>query len=262
MRHILFFAAALVLAPFAAQAGETPISVMIVGDFHMSNPGKDLHNAKADDVTSPKRQAEIEVVTQALARFHPTLVAAEWPADLVATRYRSYLAGTYPASHNEVVQLGFRLAKENRARMAGIDVDGGFPYKAVESYAKAHGEEAILKRANAQIEDMVKAQDNLIAHGTVADVLRYLNDPEQVARAHGFYPPILKIGGGTDQPGAALLASWYRRNFYICANLVQATKLGDHVVVFYGSGHGFLLRQCVREMPGYALVEPNEYLPK
>ena len=28
------------------------------------------------------------------------------------------------------------------------------------------------------------------------------------------------------------------------------------------SGHAFLLRRCVQDMPGYKLVEPNDYLPK
>jgi hypothetical protein len=30
----------------------------------------------------------------------------------------------------------------------------------------------------------------------------------------------------------------------------------------YGSGHAYLLRQCVREMPGFKLIEANDYLPK
>ena len=59
-----------------------------------------------------------------------------------------------------------------------------------------------------------------------------------------------------------LIAQWYRRNFLICANLVQRLKPGDRAVVFYGSGHAFLLRQCMSEMPGYKLVEANDYLPK
>jgi len=32
--------------------------------------------------------------------------------------------------------------------------------------------------------------------------------------------------------------------------------------VFYGSGHAFLLRQCIQETPGFVLVEPNDYLPQ
>jgi len=262
MRNLLFTAVLLGLTS-AASAADAPVEVMIVGTFHMSNPGKDLHNVKADDVLSPKRQGEIESVVNNLARFRPTLVAAEWPADIAEQRYAGYAKGTLPPSHNEVVQLGFRLAKQaGLSTVHGIDVDGDFPYDAVEAYAKAHGEETILVDANAQIETFVKRQSDLLARGTVSDVLRYLNDPALIARGNDFYRVTLKVGGGTAQPGADLLTAWYKRNFYICANLVQLAKPGDHVVVFYGSGHSFLLRQCVSEMPGYRLIEANDYLPK
>ncbi|HEY0302433.1 MAG TPA: DUF5694 domain-containing protein [Rhizomicrobium sp.] len=40
------------------------------------------------------------------------------------------------------------------------------------------------------------------------------------------------------------------------------SRPGDRIVVFYGAGHAFLLRQCVAGTPGFALVEPNAYLPK
>lgn len=263
-RTILLAAAVTTLpvaAPLAAPTAE-PVSVMIVGDFHMSNPGRDMHNTEVDDMLAPKRQAEIAAVTDALARFKPTLVAMEWPADVAGERYDAYLKGTLAPSRNEVVQLGFRLARTaGLASVAGIDVDGDFPYEAVASYAHAHGMDGLLADANAQIESFVKTQDATLAKGTVGGLLRALNEPALIERGNGFYRTMLKVGGGAEQPGADLLTGWYRRNFLICANLIQRARPGDRVVVFYGSGHAFLLRQCVREMPGYRLVEPNDYLP-
>jgi len=238
------------------------ISVMVVGDFHMSNPGRDMHNVQVDDVLAPKRQAEIAAAVAALARFRPTEVDAEWPADLVAQRYDAYLKGTLPPSHNEVVQLGFRLAQASGAAMHGVDVDGEFPYDAVEAYAKAHGGEDVLAGANAQVEHFVQEQDALMKTATVSQILRSLNGPAIAHDGNSFYRTMLKIGGGAEQPGADLLTAWYKRNFTICANIVQLAKPGDRIVIFYGSGHEFLLRQCVSEMPGYRLVEPNDYLPQ
>jgi hypothetical protein len=259
-RTILLLVTALAVAP--ALAAE-PVSVMIVGDFHMSNPGRDMHNTQVDDVLAPKRQAEIAAVTDALARFRPTMVAMEWPQDLADQRYEAYLKGTLAVSRNEVVQLGFRLARTaGLTSVAGIDVDGDFPYEAVANYAGAHGMSGLLDDANAEIERFVKTQDALLAKGTVGGLLRTLNDPKLIADGNGFYRTMLKVGGGGEQPGADLLTGWYRRNFLICANLVQRAKQGDRVVVFYGAGHAFLLRQCVSEMPGYRLVEPNDYLPQ
>ncbi len=256
----LFFAAALAVSPAMA---ELPVRVMIVGAFHMSNPGKDIHSTKVDDMLAPQRQKEIAAVTDALANFKPTMVAIEWPADITATRYESYLKGTLAPSPNESVQLGFRLAKTaGLASVQGIDVLGDFPYDAVEAYAKAHGQSAILDTENADMQAMVDKTSAILAHSSVGATLRYLNEPARIAGDNAFYRAMLAIGGGDEQPGVDLLTAWYARNFHICANLVQRAKPGDRVVVFYGAGHAFLLRQCVAEMPGYKLIEANDYLPK
>lgn len=253
-------AALLTFSP--AGADEAPTEVMIVGTFHMSNPGRDLYNVAVDDVLAERRQSEIAAAVKGLAGFSPTIVAVEWPADVTDERYAAYRKNKLEPSRNEVVQLGFRLAKlQKLARVYGVDVEGDFPYGAVESYAKAHGQSAILEKAGADIGAMVARQEELLSTTSVSRVLRWLNDPAEIAKGNGFYRTTLRIGGGEEQPGAELLTAWYRRNFLICANLVQLTKPGDRMVVLYGSGHSFLLRQCVAETPGLRLVEPNDYLP-
>jgi hypothetical protein len=260
---ILGLIGALSLAGSGASAADAPVQVMIVGDFHMSNPDRDQHNVQVGDMLTPERQAQIEAVTQALLRFHPTAVAAEWPADIATTRYDAYRKGTLAPSHNEVVQLGFRLANEaGLSTFHGIDVEGDFPYDAVDAYAKAHGQSAILDHAQAVVEDFTRKQTGMLNTGTVAQTLRYVNDPALILSMNGFYRQTLRIGGGTDQPGAELETAWYHRNFLICANLIQMSRPGDRIVVFYGSGHALQLRQCVQETPGFTLVEPNDYLPR
>ena len=257
-----FFLICLIATLPTSAVAQEPVAVMIVGDFHTSNPGRDLHNVQSDDMLAPSRQAEIAAAVAGLARFRPTEVDVEWDADTVAQRYGAYLKGTLPPSHNEVVQLGFRLAQASGASVHGVDVDGDFPYDAVQAYAKAHGEDDVLASANATVEGFVQQQDTLLKSGTVSGVLRWLNDPVLAKDGNAFYRTMLKVGGGAQQPGADLLTAWYKRNFYICANIVQLAKPGDRIVAFFGSGHEFLLRQCVSEMPGYRLVEPNDYLPK
>src|SRR5665647_2316095 len=51
--------------------------VLILGTYHMANPGRDVFNMKADDVLSPKRQAEIGELLEVLKRFKPTKIAIE-----------------------------------------------------------------------------------------------------------------------------------------------------------------------------------------
>lgn len=246
----------------AMAAPPATVTVMVVGVFHMANPGHDLHNLKVDDVLSPRRQAEIAAATNALAKFRPTKVAAEWDADTVAERWPKYIDGTLPPSRNEVVQLGFRLAKTAHAAVFGIDADGDFPYPPVKDYADAHGLTPLLDAQAADVDRSLAEEGDVLASRGVAATLRWLNDPGRIESNNAFYRTTLLVGAGKDQPGVDLLTAWYRRNFQICANLLQLAKPGDRIVVFFGSGHALLLRQCVAETPGFTLAEPNAYLPR
>lgn len=250
-------------SPALAQPQPAPVRVMIVGTFHLSNPGHDLHNVQVEDVLQPRPQAQIAEAVAGLAAFHPTAVMTEWPAAQTRSQYAQFLAGTLPPSRNEVVQFGFRLAKAaDLKQVYGIDVDGDFPFEAVEAYAKAHGQAALLDRVGSDAETEVRAQTEMLRSEGIAATLRFVNDPSHIARGNDFYREMLRVGGGSEQPGAELLTAWYRRNFLICSNLIQNTRPGDRVVVFYGAGHAFLLRQCIAETPGLELVEPNPFLPK
>ena len=254
--------AAMLTALPAPVFAQQPVSVMIVGLYHMSNPGRDIHDVHADDVLAPKRQAELVAIDDALARFRPTQIAVEWSADNVTKRYDAFQKGTLALSHNEVVQLGFRLARQAGASVHGVDVDGDFPYEPVDTFAKANGLSQLLADADADVVKQIQTQQHLLDTGSISDVLRWVNDPGHIAANNGFYGLMTKIGQGTQQPGADLLTAWYKRNAYICANIVQIAKPGDRIVVFYGSGHAFLLRACISQTPGFVLVEPNDYLPK
>lgn len=270
MRFILA-AFLLVLAPAAALAavqvaphpGPAPVEVMIVGGFHMANPGRDLHNLVVDDVLTPRRQAEIAAVTNALARFRPTKIAVEDDAADLAPRWAKYRAGTLPPSRNEVVQLGFRLAKTaGLDTVYGIDVEGDFPFDPVQAWAAAHGKTDLLEKQGMLVEQRLAVESRILKDKSVGALLRYMNEPALLATDNYFYRTALFMGDGPTQPGADLLTAWYHRNFMICANLLQLSKPGDRIVVFYGSGHAFLLRQCVAETPGFRLVEPDEWLPE
>ena len=261
MKTFLYGLAGALLTITPACAAE-PVQVMIVGLFHLSNPGHDIHNIQVDDVLKPQRQAEIAAINSGLARFKPTQVDVEWPSDTVNERYPKYLAGALAPSSNEVVQLGFRLAQTAGLKeVHGVDVDGDFPYEPVLNYAKAHGQSAIMDGADGMVVKDVAATQAALASGSIGDALRGMNDPAKLAGDNAFYRTTLRIGGGATQPGADLLTAWYARNFRICANIIQQSRPGDRVVVFYGAGHAFLLRQCVAETPGLQLVEPNDYLP-
>ena len=258
-----WLAAAMFLMPgFSfAQNSPAPVEVMIVGVYHMDNPGHDLYDVKADDVLAPKRQVEISAIAGALAKFKPSKIGVEWPENVVEERYPTYLAGTLPPSRNEVVQLGFRLAKLAGSKAVyGIDADGDFPYPQLKAYANAHGFGSLLAEQDALVQREVAEEARVLATKGISAELRLLNDPARLKEDHAFYRAALRIGDNADQPGADLLTAWYRRNFLICAKLLQLSQPGDRIVIFFGAGHAYLLRQCVSETSGFQLMEPNDYL--
>lgn len=236
--RILLFAFVAIASASSATAAEPrakPVEVMVVGVFHMSNPGHDLHDVNADDVLTPQRQGEISTLTAALARFKPTKVGVEWPADVVAERYKRNLAGTLPPSRNEVVQLGFRLAQTAGAEgVYSLDADGDFPYERLRNFADTRGFQRLLEEQNAASQRDVDEESHMLSEKGIAADLRLLNDPARIKHANGFYRSMLHIGLGSDQPGVDLLTAWYHQNLQICANLVQLAKPGDRIVVFFG----------------------------
>lgn len=264
-RLLVLLGALVVVGNAAAQEAPkpAPAKVMIVGTFHLDNPGKDVFNVQVDDVLAGKRQAELADIAKALARFEPTEVMVEWPKAQADQQYASFRADKLPPSRNEVVQLGFRLAAlRGLERVHGIDVGGEFPFEPVKAYAGSHGMAPRLDAALAGAGKEVQTLSQRVREGSLGSVLRYMNSPSRALGNHGFYVDMLRYGEDDTQPGARLAAAWYARNLAICARLLQALPEGGRAVVFYGEGHAYLLRQCVIEAPGVELVEANDYLPK
>ena len=274
MLRLLAALAALVL-PAAAMAqtpDPAPIEVMVLGTYHMGNPGQDLHNARIDPVTTPAKQAELAAVAEALARFQPTALAIERVArnqsDMLDHRYPDFAPADLLTSPDERVQIGYRLAHRlGLQRVYAIDEqdrDGQpsyFPFEDVQSWAVANGRSDPLEAMNARVGAMVADMETRQRTDTVAGLLRWMNTPERAAADQTFYTALLAFGAGDAQPGAVLNGRWYTRNALIFARLMQAAKPGDRIVVICGAGHGYWLREFVRTTPGFRLVEPNDYLP-
>jgi len=237
--------------------------VLVLGVYHMSNPGRDIFNMQADDVLSPKRQAEIAQVIAALKEFHPTKIAVEADPDdkRAADGYADYLAGKHELTRNEVEQLGFRLAKElGHKAIYPVDADGDFPYQRLVNYAKGSGRSKEFDAIGTEIGDMVKAQDTYLHSHTVLETLLYMNADAKVAEDVGFYYRQARIGELGDWAGADLVADWFRRNIRIYSNVMQLVDSpNERVLVMFGAGHLGWLRQDFADNPELRLRKLAEF---
>ena len=267
----LGMAAALASPAAAAEEGK-PVEVMVLGTYHFGNPGLDLNNMKADDVTKPARQAELEALAAALAEFRPTKIMVEAQPrtpDMVDPRYAGFTPARLATDRNETAQIGYRLAyRLGHKKVYAIDEQPGegepdyFPFDKVAAYAKDKGMDAQLGAMMAKGAAITSDLEEMQKTKSIGEILVERNRPETTAREQTLYYDFLSFGDTERQPGADLNAMWYLRNAKIFGKLMKAVEPGDRVLVVYGSGHNYWLRHFAQVTPGYVSVDPVPYLQK
>jgi hypothetical protein len=251
-------------SPAEKPAAPARAEVLVLGVYHMANPGRDIFNMKADDVLAPKRQAEIAQLIEVLKRFHPTKIAVERNAgdDRIPKGYADYLAGKHELTSNEIEQLGFRLAKElGHKTVYPADADGEFPFPRLVDYAKAHGRSKELDAMMEEIGGKVKAQNQYLVSHTVLETLLYMNADDKVAEDVGFYYRQAHFGEPWNWAGADLVSDWFRRNMRIYSNIVQlADSPHERVLVIFGAGHLGWLQHGFASDPSFRLRKLADFV--
>lgn len=248
------------------------IQVLLVGAFHMGNPGRDVANAEIENMLTPQRQAEIANVVEAILEFQPTVVAVERITDAPAyidERYNDYTPADLTETPNERLQLGYRLANlAGLDRVYGIDEqpsDGEpdyFPFDKLMAHAEETGQSDKIGAQIAEIQEIVAEFSASQKEKNVAELLIAQNDDVALRESSRFYYETFQYDRGEAQPGAELQAYWFMRNAKIFSKLAQVTKPGDRVVIIYGAGHKFWLEHFSENTPGFERVDPMPYLEK
>jgi hypothetical protein len=256
-------------APSAQEDAEA-IQVMILGTYHMAPSGRDIVNVEVESVLSDLRQSELADVAEALATFHPTVVATERETaapEFVDPEFARTSPEVLAANPNERVQVAYRLATlAGVTRVHGIDEFGSddepdyFPYGELLEHAEKTGQtdvlEAMTEEARAIAADFSASQ----AENPIAQLLIDVNTGP--LSSPSVYYRFLRLDRGDAQPGAELNAYWFMRNAKIFSKLAQVTRPGDRVVVVYGVGHKHWLEHLVDQTPGFVRVDPVPYLEK
>ena len=252
-------------AQFGLLGGKTAgAQVLVIGSYHMSNPGLDAVNITADDVLAPKRQREIEQLAERIATFRPTKVAVEIPYGRDSTSnglYRRYVEGTYALDHTEMQQLGFRIAKAaGLKRIYGVDYDLDVNVASVMVWAISHGQTELPMAAQALSARLLADVDSLMKRATVGEIISTLNSA-RADSAQGIYMAALRVGADTSYVGANMTARWYERNLKIASNVLRLIESpADRVLVIIGAAHGPILREILSGVPGVRVFPPGDAL--
>jgi hypothetical protein len=248
-----------------SQLSERP-TMLVLGSGHLANPGRDLVNVRVDDVLTEKRQVQIAKVVEQLAAFRPTFVAVEWPQAVQSKLdglYDDYRAGRRQLTATERDQFGMRVAATlNLSRVYAVDwvnsPPGDQKLYDYPAWAAAHGQKAKLQ---AMIERTLARAVRLGPDEPIADWLIRMNRPQSLLDNHRAYFDIATIGDAESQPGAAWVGGWYARNLRIFTSLRQlGAGPQDRILVIFGYGHAYLLRQLARESGAFRLVDVDQVL--
>jgi hypothetical protein len=231
--------------------------IMILGTYHMGNPGLDIANVKSDDVLVPKRQAEIAEVVLVLKKFRPTKIVIEAPLNDAKEQqlYQEYLAGKFELRRNESDQFGFRLAKElGHAKIYPVDVKGEFPFESVMALGAKMGKQTVIDKAMQAMQGEVAKIDHSLKTGTILDTLKRMNAKSAVEYGQGLYMKLAQFATSDNYAGPDLLAEWYKRNIRISANInALIDSPNERILVIYGAGHLYWLQRNVLDSPDLIL---------
>lgn len=258
--------------------GKHKAKAMVLGVFHFDNPGLDSYKPKYPfNILEEKRQGELELLLNKIAEYKPTKILLEWDRiemDSIANeRFQKFLNGTFSIDDksNEVYQIGFKLAKklghrkiycsDASADWFGVELDWD-NYDA-DIYLKSKGQ--YEKSTRYDYQSFYEQSDSLKTVLSLPDYLSLINSPRNRLKDHqAYFTETILEGAGDNYLGADAVAKWYRRNLRIFANAYDLTDFDseERLLLLYGSGHVWQLRQFFMDSPDFEYVEPNKYLTK
>jgi hypothetical protein len=244
------------------------IEVMLLGTYHFAGSTTDAVQQQAEDVLTPSRQAELEDLVGRLARWSPNQIAVEWPYDFVDStiaRYQRYVATGTTQSRNEVVQIGFRLAKR-LGHPTVYPIDYRMPI-GNDSIGALFARRPQFKQHMDSLQASMQAgADSSGVWRRGSTIIEHLRAGNTDAALHGgnslaMFGSLLSAGEANNYGGPEILARWYERNIKMVHNLTRVLQPNTRrVLVLVGSGHVPPLRNLLDEAPQFCPVSPMPYL--
>ena len=107
---------------------------------------------------------------------------------------------------------------------------------------------------------MMKDSQEMLGRMTVSEYLHEHNQPQNILAMQRAYTDCdAYISVDHDYIGPDVMAAWYGRNVRIFSNVTRITKPGDRILVLFGAGHVYYLRQLFGESANYELLDTNSY---
>lgn len=262
-----FLITLLIAATAFGQKSKPRTKILLIGTIHFENPHTDQFELEAGDFMNAKRQGELEDLANALSKTKATKVMIERSIDnqrSTDSLYALYLTGQYKLPVSEREQMGFRLAKKLKLDQVNcVDKFYGLERDSLMvATAKENNQLYLLKDLEIMAKGMLADYDDKLKKGTITEVLKHINKPEELRKNLSIYLKyIAKIGGGKNFAGAEYVSDWYLRNLAIYSNIVDQINPDEkYVILIFGQGHIPILKHLLESNDDFEIVELNSVL--
>lgn len=238
--------------------------IALLGTFHFAG-SSDVMSLKADDLSTVKRQDEIKILNNALARFKPTKIILEYPYDNngIDSLYQLYLNGNHTLDINERQQIGFRLAaKMKHKKVYPADYILDLHFDTLITYLEKNDQmgqfQNMMSDMKSQVMDVWQKSYKDLA---LKDFFVFINSDKFDALNRNVYLEYInKMGADGNYVGSSVVAKWWERNFKIMHNIDSIIEPGDRVLVLFGQGHTAILKDFYKNRNDVIYTEILQYL--
>lgn len=236
--------------------------VLVLGIHHFSK-----------DVLSPKNQPDLENLAVLLSKFAPTKIVLELEPSRMAklnSEYQKYLLepSFIEDRHNEVYQLGFRLARRmNHDSIYAFDDQTefigsleGFTFDSFGTYAQEN-DTGFYDRYIPEITKKFQANQEIFKAQNLIDQILLRNSPKaQNFNAQRMHSLEIRVGIQKSWIGPDWLGRFYRRNVRMAANVLKFNVPKDRILIIVGDNHKWILDEIFKDTPDFELVPSWDFL--
>lgn len=271
---LLFGSVSFALAQSPAQMPNKRIKILLIGTWHFDvSSTSDRNTSNLTDLTSPKRQREIDSVARQLAAFRPNKFFVEntparqahWDS-LYQLMQQGRISDTL--SKNEIFQIGLKTVRLTGLKqgVTCVDVRQDIRMDKYEAFAEAHKNDpdSVQNRVfSINFAKPIPGFKKLAATNPVGGILLAMNTRDYLLNQNYDYSHwFLGANAGDDYAGVDGTISWYERNLKIFVNVMRNVDL-DHdqrYILLYGAAHIPQLKHFFSNHPLFEVVELDTVL--
>lgn len=263
--YFIFFSLLATFSTFG-QTENPKVKVILLGTFHYGATS-DRGKTSFPDLFSVKRQSELESMAKNLARFGVNKFFLERPVkgqskqDSLFEKYKNKALTDTVVLREEGIQIAFRTALLNNAKLIASDCRQELPYSLIEEYEKAHQNDTTNSYPFFDIKYPFTKKQEKLKDLTLPQYYIQLNNAyNQQAHMFDYIHYALGYGKDSSYVGESFALSWYDRNLKIFTNIIRNIDIKNDkvIVVLYGSAHTALIRHLFEDHPYFEIVELSD----